>query len=80
MNNAALAAGATVSFTLNNSTLAAGDFVITHHYFAGTLGAYRVDTHTTAIGSVVIRVKNESASSLSETIQIRFMVLRGVAS
>lgn len=79
LNNAALASGATVSFTLTNSAIAAGDVLILNHASGGTFMAYDLDAQCGA-GSAVIGVRNASAGSLSEAIVIRFAVLKAATS
>lgn len=77
MNAAALAAGATVSFTWTNTAIAATDFIGLRHDSAGTVGAYQVDV-TPAAGSATITVTNRSAGSLSEAIVLKFAVVKAV--
>ncbi len=77
MNNAALAAGAIVTFTLTNSAIAATDVVIINHTSGGTAGPYLVNAQVAA-GSATINVRNTSASSLSEAIVLRFAVIKAV--
>lgn len=78
MHNAALAAGAIVSFTVNNSTVLANDLIVANHALTGTFGPYLITARATANGTAVITVRNTSAGSLGEAIQIRFAVVRGV--
>jgi hypothetical protein len=79
MNNAALAADTTVSFTLTNTTLEAADVLILNHASGGTLGSYLLNA-SCASGSATIYVRNITAGSLSEAIVIRFAVVRGATS
>jgi hypothetical protein len=79
LNNAALAAGAVVSFTLTNSAIAATDFIHLKNQLGGTAGAYMFD-YQCAAGSAVITVRNLTAGSLSEAIVLGFAVLKGVTS
>lgn len=79
MHNAALAAGAIVSFTLNNSTILANDVIVLNHVATATFGPYLLNARAAA-GSAIIDVRNTSAGSLSNAIQIRFLVIRGVVS
>jgi hypothetical protein len=78
MNNAALAANTTVSFTLTDSAIAATDTIILQHNSAGTVGAYMFASQPAA-GSAVINVRNVTAGSLSEAIVIRFTVIKSVS-
>lgn len=77
MNGAALAAATAVTFTLTNSVVAAGDFVLVQHVSAGTLGAY-VCQAVAAAGSANITVTNRTAGSLSEAIVLKYVVLKAV--
>lgn len=80
MNNAALNAGIEVSFTVTNSTVAAGDVVLVNHSSAGTGGSYLVQANTIAAGSFKITVSNASAGNLSEAIVLTFIVFKAAAS
>ncbi len=77
MNNAALAAGAIVSFTLTNSAIAAGDVLVLNHISGGTAGAYQLNAQSAA-GSASINVRNGAAGSLSEAIVIAYAVIKAV--
>ena len=79
LNNAALAANTTVSFTLTNSQIAAGDLLILNHVSGGTAGAYHLNAQAAA-GSASINVRNITAGSLGEAIVIAFAVFKGVTS
>jgi len=79
MNNAALAAGTIVSFTLRNTSIAATDLLVLNHISGGTLGAYTLNA-ACAAGSAVIYVRNNTARSLSEAIVIQFALIKGVNS
>jgi hypothetical protein len=79
MNNAALAAGAIVSFTLTDTSIAATDTLILNHISGGTVGSYGLNAGA-ATGSATITVRNNSAGSLSEAIVIEFTVIKGVTS
>jgi len=77
LNNAALAANTTVSFTLTNTVIEAGDILIMNHISAGTAGSYLLNAQSAA-GSASINVRNVSAGSLSEAIVIAFAVIKAV--
>jgi hypothetical protein len=74
MNGAALGAGAEVGFTLNNSLLAQTDLLLVQINNAGN---YDVRATDQAAGSAVIRVKNLTAGSLSDSPLINFVVIKG---
>lgn len=74
MNGAALAANTEVGFTLNNSLLAATDIVMVQ---INNSGNYQVRATDQAAGSAVIRVKNLTASSLSDSCLINFVIIKG---
>ncbi len=78
MNNAALAAGATVSFTLNNSLISDRDTLIVN--VAGgnaTPGTYTAFVSTIAAGSALISLYNISGGSLSEAIKLNIAIIHG---
>jgi hypothetical protein len=79
MSNASLAHDTVVSFTLTNSTIAAGDVLILNHINGGTVGAYTLNAQCAA-GSATINVRNARVSNvtLSEAIVIAFVVIKAV--
>ena len=77
LNAAALAADTTVSFTLTNTVIEAGDILIMNHISAGTAGSYLLNAQSAA-GSASINVRNITAGSLSEAIVIAFAVIKAV--
>ena len=78
MDNAALAADTTVSFTLTNSAIANTDVMVINIVggTAGTACDYKV-TPVCGSGSATISVKNDTAGSLSEALVLRFVVIKG---
>lgn len=81
MNNAAMAAGALISFTLTNSLISSADNVVITLSGAGsqTNGAYNIYAVASG-GFAVIYVKNTSAGSLSEAVVLNFAVIKGATS
>lgn len=79
LNNAALLADTTVSFTLTNTTIAATDLLILNHVSGGTAGSYLLNAQAGA-GSASINVRNITGGSLSEAIVLRFAVIKGATS
>ena len=77
LNAAALASDTTVSFTLTNTVIEAGDILIMNHISAGTAGSYLLNAQSAA-GSASIDVRNITAGSLSEAIVIAFAVIKAV--
>lgn len=78
MNNAALAAATTVSFTVTNTTVAATDTIIANIASGGTVGSYTLTVAAVAAGSFQLSLRNESAGSLSEAVVINFAVIKSV--
>lgn len=76
-HNAALAAGAVVSFTLNNSTVTVNDTVVVAIGGAITSAAYNISWDTGA-GVIVFSIRNVIGAGLSEAIVIRFSVFKSV--
>ena len=81
MNNAALAAGISVSFNLNNTIIGASDILVLNKGNAGTNGnTYTIKCTYIAAGVAEITVTNNSAGSLSEAININFAIIKGATS
>lgn len=78
MNAASMAAAAIVTFTLNNSTLVAGDQLVCTHHATGTFGPYGIAARVTGNGAGAISVRNNSAAALAEAIVLKFSVIRAV--
>lgn len=74
----ALAASTTVSFTLTNTVIEAGDILVMNHISGGTAGSYLFNAQSAA-GSASINVRNISLGSLSEAIVIAFAVIKAVS-
>lgn len=79
MNNATLNAGAEVSFTLNNTTIAGTDCIIVNVASGATAATYTVTVDAVGTGSCRITVGNHSGSNRSEAIVLNFVVLKAVA-
>ena len=78
MNAAALGAGASVSFNLNNTIVGASDILVLNKGNAGTNGnTYTIKCTYIAAGVAEITVTNNSAGSLSEAININFAIIKG---
>ena len=75
LNAAALGADTTVSFTLTNSLIAAGDVLVLNHISGGTAGSYLLNAQSSA-GAASINVRNITTGSLSEAIVIAYAVIR----
>jgi expansin (peptidoglycan-binding protein) len=78
MNNAALAAGATVSFTFLNSTIATTDVVVISCASGSAASAYRAGISQTTSGAATVTVTNFSGGSLSEALVLNFAVIKAV--
>lgn len=79
LNNAALAADTTVSFTLTNTVIEANDILVMNHISGGTAGSYLLNAQSAA-GSASINVRNITTGSLSEAIVIAFAVIKAATS
>lgn len=74
----ALAATTSVAFTLTNSLIGANDFVgVSIKSGAASNLTYSVGAVATAAGSCVIKIRNDSAGSLSEALVLTFVVIKG---
>jgi len=78
LDGAALAASTTVSFTLTNTVIEAGDILVMNHISGGTAGSYLLNAQSAA-GTASINVRNISLGSLSEAIVIAFAVIKAVS-
>lgn len=76
MHAAALAAGASVVFTLNNNKITANDLLLVG---CSATSNYDARCLSTNAGTAVIRVTNISAGSLSEAVALNFALIEGVA-
>lgn len=76
MNNAALAAGAKVSFVVTNSTVGANDGVLVWIVSGGTANAYRAEVTAIGSGSFTATVENITGGSLSEAPIIGFALMK----
>jgi len=75
MNNASLASGASVTFTLTNSTISTNDVLIVNVSGGGTAGAYWPYVSSMASGSAVIGLWNSTAGPLSEAVVLNFAII-----
>ena len=78
MDTAILNANTSVSFTLTNTTIEAGDILVMNHISGGTAGAYTLNAQCAA-GSAVITLRNVTAGNLTEIPVIRFAVVKAVS-
>ena len=78
LDAAALAASTTVSFTLTNTVIEAGDILVMNHISGGTAGSYSLNAQSAA-GSASINVRNISLGSLSEASVVAFAVIKAVS-
>ena len=78
MNNAALAAGASVVFNCNNSVASIGDTIVVNSNggLANSATNYSVRA-TSGSGAIFFVVKNESGGALSEAVVINFAIIKG---
>lgn len=78
-NAAALAANTTVTFTFNNTVIAAEDQVLITIYRGGIAASANYQAWADAgTGSSFVNLRNVSAGSLSEAVTLNFAVIKGV--
>ena len=78
LNNAALGAGAIVSFTLTNSLLSARDVLIVNvSGGAATAGTYTAFVSSIGVGTAVLSLYNISGGSLSEAVVLNYAIIHG---
>ena len=69
-----------VSATWTNSKIAATDVVIINHKSGGTVGAYTFNVSCGAGTATLYIQNNQTAGSLSDTLVLSFVVIKGVTS
>jgi hypothetical protein len=74
LHNAALAAGASVSFTLNNSMIAATDEIDPWIVSGATADSYSLGITAVAAGTCRFQLRNFSVGSLGEALVVGFSV------
>lgn len=83
MNNAALAAGAAVSFVLTNNIISTNDTIIvcvSSNTTGSAAGAYTTYVSYLAAGSALITLRNlTAATSYSEAVIINFSIIHGAS-
>lgn len=79
MDASALAANTTVTFIMDNSTIAPGDRIVLNHVSGGTFGSYNLDARAD-FGAALIAVRNITSGALSEGIVIGFTVIKSATS
>ena len=78
MNNAALANGASISFTLTNSLISARDVIIVNVAGGATTpGSYTSYVSTIGTGTAVLSLYNISGGSLSEAVILNYAIIHG---
>jgi hypothetical protein len=81
MNAATLNRNTGVSFTLNNTFIAATDVLIVNIASGATANIYTATVDAVAAGSCVIHLHNHSTGTdLSEAVVLNFVVIKGVTS
>lgn len=78
MNNAALAAGASVTFSVSSTLVASADTVLLSSPTFGL--SYRLECASVASGLFYVRVTNITGGSLSEAVVINFAIIKGATS
>lgn len=77
-NNAALAAAAEATYTVTNTSCAAGDVVIANHASGGTSGSYTIQVSNVVAGAFDITLGNVNAGALTEAVTVGFAIIKGV--
>lgn len=78
MNNSALAAGASVEFILNNTSIITYSIIMVNPVWSNS--NYKTEIVLNITGAAIIRVTNISGSSLSDSLVVRFLVVLGAVS
>ena len=75
-SNAALAANTTVSFTMINSVIKTNDIILISQIFPIlSLASYNITATSLGDGSCIIAIRNLTAASLSEALELRFIII-----
>lgn len=77
MNNASLAAGSTVSFSLNNNNVGIADCIVVTFWGSVNCGNYNIWAVNNGGGVVQVYLRNISAGNLSDAVEFNFTVIRG---
>jgi hypothetical protein len=77
MANSALAAGAEVSFTVNNSLVTATDVPVVAIQSVGTAGSYLAAVGSVSNGAFTITLSNASTGSLSQAVILSYAIIKG---
>lgn len=75
-----LAHSTVVSAVWNNSKIAATDVVIINHKSGGTIGAYVFNVSCGASTATLYITNNQTTGTLSDTLVLSFVVIKGVTS
>lgn len=75
LNNAALNATTTVTFTLNNNRISTKDTLIVTVAGGGTAGAYNAWVSGLAAGSATLALRNITAGPLSEAVVLNYALI-----
>ena len=75
-HNAALAAGASVTFIVNNSLTTTNDYPAVHIPVSGT--NYSIESKGNTTGTFQLKLTNISTLSLSDSVEIHFNIIKGV--
>jgi hypothetical protein len=76
MNAAGLATVTTVSFTVTDTAVAAGDTIMVALKSGNTASAYQATVDAVAAGSFVVSLRNNTGGTLSEAVVLNFAVLK----
>jgi len=78
MDAANLLAATVVSFTFNNTAIAANDMLLVTHVAAGSAGIYTIYSTGSSANSRSIDVRNNAAGAEAAAIVLRFVVIKAV--
>jgi len=79
-DNASLASNTTVSFVVNNTTIAAGDCVIINHTSGGTLGQYIIQANTISANTFTVSIRNVDGIAHAEALVLNYSIIKSVTS
>lgn len=76
MNNASLAAGTSVGFTVSNSYIGANDTVNLVMASGGTAASYLYVVDSIAAGSFKVHLRNMTGGALAEAVVLNFSIIK----
>jgi hypothetical protein len=75
----AMANSSSNTFTFNNTSISANDFILLNHWSGGTIGNYTLNANT-GVGLANVTIRCQDVISTAEQPVIQYIVIKGAAS